>query len=351
MDCRDVLERLSEYRDGSLPAAVAEKIAGHIRECGDCSGVDRSLAAVRDLLRALPTEPAPPGLLARVREAVSREEGGATAIAGEASPPAARSFLSRVRLPLEAAAAVLLVASIWWYQKGSPPSPVSQGSPALPAAVAPGPAQAPDQPALRAKSPASPPVRERRSAPLAARTPSPGGTTAPGEAVARKEGVASLPPGTPEPKARAWTASDLPLVPVYRAGTDSERISPAIPSPAREMEGGPAVLAAPPSRLLRPLPYGREVVLDVTPELRNGVEERIVAAARRSGGSVERIESNARDGSAAVRVLLPEPGAPVFLEELDRIGKVPPEGKPAGVDLPAGPFPGTVAYTVRIRVR
>jgi hypothetical protein len=66
---------------------------------------------------------------------------------------------------------------------------------------------------------------------------------------------------------------------------------------------------------------------------------------------VERIE---RDPSglnvASVRVLLPEPAAPDFLSEMDRIGKVPPEGKPAEVDIPAGPTRGTVAYTVRIRV-
>jgi hypothetical protein len=114
----------------------------------------------------------------------------------------------------------------------------------------------------------------------------------------------------------------------------------------------PKVLAAPPSRLLRPLPYGREILLDVTPDGRGEAGERIADAARRSGGSVERVE---RDPSGAdvvaMRVLLPEPAAPSFLSELERIGKVPPEGRPAEVDLPAGPTRGTVAYTVRIRVR
>jgi len=52
-----------------------------------------------------------------------------------------------------------------------------------------------------------------------------------------------------------------------------------------------------------------------------------------------------------MRVLLKEPAATAFLSEMDRIGKVPPQEKPADVDLPAGPIPGTAAYTVRVRIR
>jgi hypothetical protein len=115
------------------------------------------------------------------------------------------------------------------------------------------------------------------------------------------------------------------------------------------------VFAAPPSRLLRPLPYGRDVVLDVVPERRDGAEDRIAAAALRLGGIVERIElrrgQTPEGASETVRVVLPEAAAARFLEELDRIGTIPPEGKPAATDLPAGPRTGTVAYAVRIRVR
>jgi hypothetical protein len=50
-------------------------------------------------------------------------------------------------------------------------------------------------------------------------------------------------------------------------------------------------------------------------------------------------------------VILPEVAATRFLEEMGRIGTIPPEGTPEATDRPAGPRPGTVAYAVHIRVR
>jgi len=99
------------------------------------------------------------------------------------------------------------------------------------------------------------------------------------------------------------------------------------------------------------LPYGREVLLEVTPGGREGIEQRIATAAWRLGGSVEQGDRGTPGDNAVVRVLLPEPAAADFLSEMERIGKVPPQGKPADVDLPAGPIPGTVAYTIRVKVR
>ncbi|MGZ8473886.1 MAG: hypothetical protein ACXW4N_10030 [Candidatus Deferrimicrobiaceae bacterium] len=52
-----------------------------------------------------------------------------------------------------------------------------------------------------------------------------------------------------------------------------------------------------------------------------------------------------------IRVVLPVDRAGVFLAELGKLGTVPPQETPGPVDLPAGPAPDTVAYTVRIRVR
>jgi hypothetical protein len=103
------------------------------------------------------------------------------------------------------------------------------------------------------------------------------------------------------------------------------------------------------------LPYGRDIVVDVEPDSREGAEERIAEAALRLGGIFERIDRGpgeaAPSSSGTVRVILPEVAAARFLEEMSRIGTIPLEGTPAATDLPAGPRPGTVAYAVHIRVR
>ena len=114
--------------------------------------------------------------------------------------------------------------------------------------------------------------------------------------------------------------------------------------------------AAPPSRLLRQVPYGREVTIEVTREHRAGLEERIAAAALRLGGTVARelSRSGASENGALpdqVRVHVPSDSAETFLAELSQLGTLPLEGMPGWTDLPAGPSPGVVAYAVRIRVR
>ena len=375
MDCRDTLERLSDYQDGALDSAAAEAAGVHLRDCAGCAEAARSLAAVREGLRRLPPVAAPPELMARVREAVAREEGASSFIStGAAAPTGARPLLSRLRIPLEAAAAVLLVASIWWYQKGTPTYSVPKAPPAPSGTAAPAPKAVPDPSPRHPEKTAKSQDRESRLArqpdgtPPAAVAPEPA-PGPPAATVAGRTEVASLPAGAPEPKFRDRSPAELPAAPAVRASSESARIVPMDAGPpvatgAEEGQGGampgirndaasapaPRILAAPPSRLLRALPYGREIVVDVTPEARGGAGDRIAAAARRLGGSVEQIE---RDPSGldvvAVRVLLPEPAAPAFLSEMDRIGKVPPEGKPEEADIPAGPTRGTVAYTVRIR--
>ena len=345
MDCTKVRNLLSEYQDGALDVEAAAALAVHLRGCGECAGCAGSLLAVREALRSLPPEPAPPELLARVRAAVEAEERDARAGSAPGGAVATRPFLSRFRIPLEAVAAVLLFASVYWYQRTAT-LPLRPSS--APIAQAPA-AQAPET---------TPPVDV---SPEARENPKP----------ARKEAPVA-------PKPRTWTAADLPSVPAIRASTDSERIVPIAPFPGPtadpavrgapafeerrrgEPEGGADFrlsrsFAPPPSRLLRPLPYGRDIVVDVKPESREGAEDRIAEAALRSGGIFERIErdsESARKGAAGmIRVILPEAAAAGFLDELRRIGDVPQAGLPSAIDIPAGPRPGTIAYAVRIRVR
>jgi len=364
MECREAQDRMSDFRDGTLDTREATAVAAHLMGCGECAAVAESLDAVRERLRGLSPAPAPPELLPRVLAAVEAESGTAGAASAPAGAAARRSFLSRFRVPIEAAAAVLLIASVYWYQHAAPPVP---GPPPVPTVQA---------PKTAPRSDVSPDVSPDASPDAAKGSPS----------------VAPLPPTRPKTardestaaaKPREWTAADLPSVPAVRASSNSERIVPVAPpaepeskreeaagagagSPA--FEGGrgveevrtreaepPWVFAAPPSRLHRPLPYGRDVSLNVEPGDRAGVEDRIAAAAIRLGGLVEQIEREGGSGTGGapgmVRVVLPGAAAAGFLEELGRIGTVPPGGAPEAIDLPAGPRPGTVAYGVRIRVR
>ncbi len=346
MDCPQVRNLLSEYQDGALDVVAAAALAVHLRGCGECAGCAGSLLAVRDALRSLPPDPAPPELLARVHAAVEAEDRDARAGSAQGGADATRSFLSRSRIPLEAAAAVLLFASVYWYQRTAtlpvrPPSaPVAQAPTAQAPETTP-PVDIPPEASPGAVSVPSPAVRLARGIPK----------------TAKKEGAPIA------PKPRTWTAADLPSVPTIRASTDSERIVPiaSFAGPSADPAEGSAdfrlsrSFAPPPTRLLRPLPYGRDIVLDVNPESREGAEERIAEAALRSGGIFERIErdsESARKGAeGTIRVILPEAAAAGFLDELGRIGNVPRKGLPTAIDIPAGPRPGTIAYAVRIRVR
>ncbi|MBP2674280.1 MAG: hypothetical protein H6Q84_1120 [Deltaproteobacteria bacterium] len=349
MDCRDARERLSDFRDGSLPGTVMEELSLHLQGCPECSEVDRSLRKVRDLLRDLPPVPAPPELIGRVREAIAPEN-----VPASARP--VRTVFSRLKTPLEAAAAVLLLASAYWYWAGSAPT-------TLPSAV-PGKPSAPVEIASPV-SPPTPPVRTARPAQPVARPESRlAAAPSPRDREEAKTGngersIATLPEGTPDPKVRVYSLSDLPASPVLRASTRFRRVVPQPPEEAPASESHPAggadspetaqVQTAAQTPRLHPVPYGREVSLNVAQEDRDEAGERIADAARKLGGTVEGTDRVVPGGTVAVRVVLPERTAPVFLDELERIGRIPPEGRPARSVLPAGPAAGTVAYTVRLR--
>jgi len=310
---------LSENQDRTLDTAAAAALAAHLRGCGECAGADASLLAMRSLLRGLPPDPAPPELFARVVAAVEAEDRKLRRGPASGAAKSTRPAPSRLRVPLEAAAVILLLASVYWYQRTSPP-------------------------AARPPSGLSSGISSEAGDASSSRPPGPKENTAkgspPGIRVAHRERKTAGEAGPSAPKPRAWTAESLPSVPVYLAGTDSERIVPVAPYPLPTAD--PAAAQGP--------TYVRDIPLDVAPERREGAEERIVEATMRSGGIVERIERGDA-GKSTVRVILPEAAAVGFLDELRRIGTVPPENMPAAIDIPQGPRPGTVACAVRIRVR
>ena len=159
MDCTQVRNLLSEYQDGALDAAAAAAVAAHLRGCGECAGCAGSLLAVRELLRGLPPDPAPPELLPRVLAAIAGEDRDDRAVPLPGGADATRPFLSRFRIPLEAAAVVLLFASVYWYQRASTPPARPPSAPSAQAPVA-----APPVDISPEGSPAPPTSRLRRSA-------------------------------------------------------------------------------------------------------------------------------------------------------------------------------------------
>lgn len=353
MECDRILELLPGHLDGSLEEVRETEVGTHLRDCARCAAEEEALRETLDLLRTLPPEPAPPELLEGVRRMIAAET--------QSSEPGKGLFASaRIRIPLEAAAAVLLLLLVYGIQTQIPGTDRPEAPPARVQTAS---------PAGKTKAEPAVPLRRDPNPPPASRTPV--GKPAPMERATVETGrarpTAEQAGRSPEAGDRSAEAphaaeSSLPAVPATRVSTGAESVVPRVRE--EERAEGPApfrVFTAPSPRLLRPLPYGREVTLEVDAGQRPGLEERIVRVAERFGGSILREwhfqgSSSEAIGGAPVpegpmRIQLPADSAEAFLSELRKLGTIPPEGMPAGVDLPAGPAPDIVAYTVRIRVR
>lgn len=349
MDCERILDLLPGHLDATLEEPERAAVEAHLRECPRCAAEEGALKETLALLRTLPPVKAPPAFLEGVRERIAAER-PATAGAGRFA-----SF--RFRIPLEAAAAVLLFLLVYGIQRQFPATEPPPGPPAHAETAAP--AGTRDlRPAPSAKPPGEVPTAVVLS-------PGRGGDGKEQAGFAEDRGEAAadrsrFPAAARKEASAAKTA--LPAVPATRVSTGAESFAPRpMEEPKSEPPAPFRVFAAPPSRLARPLPYGRELILEVAAADRAGIEERILRAVERFGGSALR-EFHFRGPQAGegagitaaegpMRVKLPADAAEPFLSELRNLGIVPPEGMPATLDLPAGPTPDTVAYTIRIRVR
>ncbi len=364
MDCDRVRDLLSDYVKEELPGGARDAVTAHLEGCASCAADAAGLFETLALLSALPREKAPPELLGLVMERIAREAPGPRGWWRKTFSPA------RVRIPVEAAAAVLFVVLVYGIQRGiQEPSRLPGGAAGTPRVTAAPPRDIP-APAPGATATARSPEKERRAA---AGAEGPARHRADSRAAADPEGPVSpaggagadFAPRSPHPASPKAESRD-PGTPLQGAATATRQppAAPAAPLPgataARVSSAAeaiePKVFAAPPSRLLKAAPSGREVTLEVAAGDRAGIEERIVAAAERVGGGAHpgaaaRADSAGPPAEASVRVLLPGESAGAFLDAIKGLGTVPPEGLPASVDLPAGPSPGIVAYTVRIRVR
>ena len=314
MDCERGQNLLSEFLDGSLPESEQASVNAHLRECLPCRAVKEGLEETLLLLRGLSPGKAPAELLDGVRRGILQSEAPATPFWKKLFLPA------HIKIPLEAAAAILLFLLVYGARKEE-----------LPKLFSPRPAARMDaSPAAeggKAREVVEPAEKKARKAALPPRS-RPLRETAPPDR-----------PGPPLPQSAAQAQSSLPAVPAQLVSTTGERIEPP----------------AAPSRLLRPVPFGREVTIEVAAQNRPGLEERIAAAAVRLGGSVQDEPANPGiDSEGAVdivRVHLPTDSARPFLAELSKLGILPEEGMSGRAVLTAGPSPEVVGYTVRIRVR
>jgi hypothetical protein len=389
MECIRAENLLSAYLDGDLPEREREGFSEHLRQCPRCAGEEKALKETLSLLRNLPAEKAPPGLLEGVRRRIGQEK--------ETVPLWKKLFLpAHIKIPLEAAAVVLIFLLAYGIQKEMPATKPSPSPPAIEMAAKKAPPSPPANEMLATKPPPSPPANEMAAkkappSPLASvekGKPSPGvdipagrqeagasprlpadiadrkveakkAAVEPGEEPTFETEQASTPAPSPvEPPLLA--KPEIPPGLASRVSTKGGKIEPAAPreSPAKEAPE-PDGFGEQLSRLERPSPYRKEVTIEVARNDRTGMEDRITQLALRLGGGVRRGGTFTADRGTGETTILSEilqVGIPAgseadFLEGLGRMGTIPPEEMSRITDTPAGSSSGTVVYTVRIRVR
>lgn len=361
MDCNGTIDLLSAFLDGDLPERDREKFAEHLRQCPRCAGEEKALKETLSLLRNLSVEKAPPGLLEGVRRRIGQEK--------EPVPLWKKLFLpAHVKIPLEAAAVVLIFLLAYGIQKEMPPSKTPPASPKMEMAAREASPPPPGGVVSEKRSPAADIPAGRRKA-----DPSPG---LPAEVADRiveaKKATSGRSPGTPSETGKVATPvlppvkrpvlaqSEIPAGLASRVSTKGGSIEPAAPRepPAKETPG-PREFGKQLARLAKPSPYGKEVTIEVDRNDREGMENRIAELALRLGGMVRRggtFAAGSEPGeltilSEVLQVRIPADSEDDFLEELGKMGTIPPEKETEKTDMAADPSPGNVIYTVRIRIR
>lgn len=74
MDCGEVLERISLILDGELSPELCAELQVHLERCAVCYGRHETERLFKQLVRErCGCEPAPPGLVARIRTVIYEE--------------------------------------------------------------------------------------------------------------------------------------------------------------------------------------------------------------------------------------------------------------------------------------
>ena len=72
-DCGEVRDLSSDYIDGDMDAAGADRIKSHIEWCGPCNAFVNTLRSTVNLLRATPKSKAPDDFRERMKERLKTE--------------------------------------------------------------------------------------------------------------------------------------------------------------------------------------------------------------------------------------------------------------------------------------
>ena len=68
--CRELVELVTEYLEGALDPAERSRVDAHLTECDGCAAYLDQIRATIEATHALPREPVPPALLARLLDAL-----------------------------------------------------------------------------------------------------------------------------------------------------------------------------------------------------------------------------------------------------------------------------------------
>lgn len=349
MNCQDARDQLSALLDDALATDERGPLAAHLGRCADCRRELERLRMTVTLLRTAPSPRAPAGFVERVLAAARPEPW----------PRRLRRWLFvpwGVKLPLEAAAALLVAGTAVYVFQRTPAlqeaarEPATLSSRPAPEAPPPSPAPAPAPPASASRPtvapvsppPSLPPVRREAAPPKTARVADE--KTEPKELGAAPTDAAKkvAPPAGPPPVARPEDASPLAAP------------SPA-PPPATRALGAvapePAAGAAPPagSRSAEPRKDAAEEATgraaaalrsrvaetDVGGRLavrdREAAERALTDLVTRLGGT--RLAPVPDTPAGVVQLVVPRAAYPEMAEGLARIGRWLPEREPA--ELPA----------------
>jgi hypothetical protein len=294
MTCHDARAMFSDLAEQALAAAERATCEAHLAGCADCRREWEAFQRMLALLHDMPRLHAPAGFADRVLGAVQ--------------PPWHQRLRRRrfvplpVKLPLEAAALVLVAVGAVWLVQRTPE--VQQATPTLDQ-HAPETGQA-ERFAFSQEEKTSPPLPETTRKPAAERRV---------PAAAREE----TPALTPEPR----TDAPLPAAP-ERKMTDRQVEAPraaAAPEARRNVTGTLARVASP------PVVSGRLVVQD-----RGAAEQALRELATRVGATEV---SRRPAGEATVLELdVPGPAFKTFARSLDDLGQWSPDRDPAELSSP-----------------